>query len=89
EEYYTSDGEQRRAHTPRGNFVIERKIQGERHSDLGVLYDPNYFVGGYAIHGSPSVPVYPASHGCVRIPMYQSRAFFNRTPIGMPVFVHD
>jgi peptidoglycan/xylan/chitin deacetylase (PgdA/CDA1 family)/lipoprotein-anchoring transpeptidase ErfK/SrfK len=89
EEYYTSDGEQRRAHTPRGNFVVERKIQGERHSDLGVLYDPNYFVGGYAIHGSPSVPVYPASHGCVRIPMYQSRPFFNRTPIGMPVFVHD
>ena len=29
-----------------------------------------YFTGGYAIHGNPSVPPYPASHGCVRVPMW-------------------
>ena len=89
EEYYTVDGERRKAHTPRGNFRIERKIAGWRESDLGRLYYPSYFVGGYAIHGSTSVPTYPASHGCVRIPMYVTKAFFDRTPIGMPVFVHD
>ncbi|MCB1026167.1 MAG: L,D-transpeptidase family protein, partial [Microthrixaceae bacterium] len=26
-----------------------------------------YFNGGIALHGSPSVPSYPASHGCVRL----------------------
>lgn len=89
EEYYEVDGERRLAHTPRGAFQIERKIAGRRESDLGVLYWPSYFVGGYAIHGSPSVPTYPASHGCVRIPRYVERAFYNRNPIGRPVFVHD
>ena len=89
EEYYTVDGQTYKAHTPRGSFTIERKIEGVRVSRLGKLYDPSYFVGGFAIHGSESVPVYPASHGCVRIPMYVRKAFFRRTPIGKAVFVHD
>jgi peptidoglycan/xylan/chitin deacetylase (PgdA/CDA1 family)/lipoprotein-anchoring transpeptidase ErfK/SrfK len=89
EEYYTVDGQTYKAHTPRGSFTIERKIEGVRVSRLGKLYDPSYFVGGYAIHGSQSVPVYPASHGCVRIPMYVRKAFFRRTPIGKAVFVHN
>ncbi len=89
EEYYTVDGETYKAHTPRGDFVIERKIPGERHSRLGTLYWPSYFIGGYAVHGSNSVPTYPASHGCVRIPRYVERKFYYRNPIGMPVFVHN
>ena len=89
EETYTVDGEERRAHTPRGNFSIVRKIKGKRVSDLGTLYWPSYFVGGYAIHGSDSVPTYPASHGCVRIPRYLEKSFFYRNPVGRPVFVHD
>lgn len=89
EENYTVDGETRRAHTPRGSFKILRKVEGKRVSDLGTLYWPSYFVGGYAIHGSDSVPTYPASHGCVRIPRYLERAFFFRNPIDRPVFVHD
>lgn len=88
-EYYESDGEQRRAITPRGNFTITRKIKGKRVSDLGTLWWPSYFVGGYAIHGSDSVPTYPASHGCVRIPRYVEKAFWYRNPVGRPVFVHD
>jgi peptidoglycan hydrolase-like protein with peptidoglycan-binding domain len=36
---------------------------------LGKMYNPVFFIGGaYAIHGDTSVPNYPASHGCVRIP---------------------
>ena len=31
------------------------------------MYRPNYFYGGYAVHGMTSVPAYPASHGCVRM----------------------
>ncbi len=57
----------RRTRTPRGTFKIQRQIAGVRHAPLGVLYSPKYFTGGYAIHGSPSVPASPASHGCVRV----------------------
>jgi hypothetical protein len=52
--------------TPTGNFAIVRRIDGWRQSSLGLLWRPNYFWRGYAVHGSTSVPVYPASHGCVR-----------------------
>lgn len=89
EEYYTVDGQTYKAHTPRGNFKIERKILGKRVSRLGTLYDPSYFIGGFAFHGSPSVPTYPASHGCIRLPMYLSRPFFDRNPIGRYVFIHN
>lgn len=89
EENYTVDGKTYKAHTPRGSFVIERKIPGWRVSRLGRLWYPSYFVGGYAIHGSTSVPTAPASHGCVRLPMYATRPFYNRTPIGMHVYVHN
>lgn len=89
EQQYSQDGETHTAHTPRGDFSVTRKIKGEHHSDLGVLYDPVYFYGGYAIHGSPSVPTYPASHGCVRIPMYLSPGFYNRHEVGEFVWAHD
>ena len=37
-------------------------------SSLGMLWRPIYFTGsGYAVHGSTSVPPWPASHGCVRV----------------------
>jgi peptidoglycan/xylan/chitin deacetylase (PgdA/CDA1 family) len=89
EEYYESEGQTYKAHTPRGDFRIERKIAGKRVSHLGTLYWPSYFVGGFAIHGSDSVPTYPASHGCVRIPRYLERTFWYRNPVERPVFVHD
>ena len=54
------------AHTPVGEFVILRRIDGLREAPLGTLYRPLYFGGGWAIHGNPHVPAYPASHGCVR-----------------------
>ena len=53
--------------TPRGGFRLTRQIRGLRVSDLGQLWQPKYFTGGYALHGSPSVPAYAASHGCVRM----------------------
>jgi peptidoglycan/xylan/chitin deacetylase (PgdA/CDA1 family)/peptidoglycan hydrolase-like protein with peptidoglycan-binding domain len=89
EEYYEQDGQTYKAHTPRGDFIIERKIPGWRTSRLGRLYYPSYFIGGFAIHGSESVPTYPASHGCVRVPMYIAKPFYNRNPIGRPTFVHN
>lgn len=52
--------------TVRGEFRVYRQIKGRHVAPLGVLFSPKFFTGGYAIHGSLSVPTYPASHGCVR-----------------------
>ncbi|HEX6185097.1 MAG TPA: L,D-transpeptidase family protein [Pyrinomonadaceae bacterium] len=89
EESYFDQGKLQRAHTPRGRFSVGRKINGWRRSTLGLLYYPSYFSGGFAIHGSPSVPAYPASHGCVRIPMFAAKEFSEMVPVGTLVIVHD
>jgi len=86
--WYVSEGERRKAITPTGRFRVYRKIPGWRKSPLGLMYYPVYIAGGVAIHGSPSVPRRPASHGCIRIPMYAAKAFFDSTPIGTVVVVH-
>lgn len=84
---YCDEGKCGTAVTPTGSFRIERRITGWRKSDLGRLYNPMYFKGGIAIHGFPSVPTTPASHGCVRIPMSSANAFPSQVPDGTPVFV--
>jgi peptidoglycan/xylan/chitin deacetylase (PgdA/CDA1 family) len=86
---YVNGGVTSIAHTPRGHFSIIRKVAGWNSGSLGRLWYPNYFVGGFAIHGYPEVPVYPASHGCVRIPMYAAKPFFYREPLSVKVFVHN
>lgn len=70
--YRSQSGNLARAHTPEGDFKIYRHIAGWRHSYLGRLWRPWYFRGGYAIHGSSSVPAGPASHGCIRVPMWEA-----------------
>ena len=57
-------------------------------SPLGTLYDPMYFTGGYAIHGNPSVPPYPASHGCVRVPMWIAPILYASNDYGETVYVY-
>ncbi|HSE97055.1 MAG TPA: L,D-transpeptidase family protein [Blastocatellia bacterium] len=87
-EEFTSEGWTRSAITPPGRFRVHRKLEGMRKSPLGLLYFPVYYLSGIAIHGSPSVPVRPASHGCVRIPMFAAREFNQMTPVGMWVYVY-
>lgn len=84
---YCVDGECAKAVTPGGSFKITRKLNGVRVSRLGQLYNPLYFNGGIAIHGSGSVPAGPASHGCVRIPMTASKWFHDTVAVGTPVYV--
>jgi peptidoglycan hydrolase-like protein with peptidoglycan-binding domain len=67
--YRSSNGNTYIARTPTGSFRIYQKATGWQTSYLGTLYYPSYFSGGYAIHGSPSVPTIPVSHGCIRIPI--------------------
>ena len=45
------------------------------------------FVGGIAFHEFGVVPVYPASHGCVRQPVAVARMTYDFAQIGMPVKV--
>lgn len=73
--------------TPTGVFTFYRKVEGIREAPLGKLYDPVYFHGGFAVHGSPSVPDHPASHGCVRIPMFISDYFQTLVNLGETVEV--
>jgi peptidoglycan hydrolase-like protein with peptidoglycan-binding domain len=77
------------AFTPTGRFKIQRRIPGWRESDLGRLYNPLYFNGGIAFHGAPSVPVYAASHGCVRLPMPVAEWFPSEVANGTAVYVYD
>ena len=89
EKKYFDQGKWQIAHTPRGKFAITRKLDAVRKAPLGNLYYPNYFYGGVAIHGSNSIPVKPASHGCVRIPRFADRAFGKMVPVGLTVYVYD
>lgn len=86
---YCVDGECARALTPAGSYRVFERVRGWQKSRLGVLYNPLYFNGGIAIHGEPSVPSYPASHGCVRIPMFEAEWFPSKVPNGTPVYVKN
>ena len=57
-----------------GSFRFYRKELGT--NSHGMVHS-NYFIGGYAIHGYPSVPNYPASHGCLRVPMPDAVSIFD------------
>lgn len=74
--------------TPVGNFTVNRRIDGWRQSSLGLLWRPNYFYGGYAVHGSTSVPAYPASHGCVRLTVKSMNRLWPLLRIGTPVSIY-
>ena len=88
EELYVDHGQVHRAHTPRGRFQLLRKILGVRFSSLGLLYYPNYIYEGIAIHGSLAMRVYPASHGCIRIPMFAAKEFSKLVPLRTEVIVY-
>jgi lipoprotein-anchoring transpeptidase ErfK/SrfK len=77
------------AYTPRGRFRVYSKLQGWRKSPLGLLYYPNYFSDGLAIHGNPSVPRTPQSHGCIRIPMSAAVEMSRQMPIGTIILIYD
>ncbi len=87
-ERYFSEGKWQKASTPRGTFKIERQIRGVRKAPLGTIYNPSYFNGGIAIHGSNSIPVKAASHGCARIPRFADKQFVEMVKVGMPVYVY-
>jgi L,D-transpeptidase-like protein/putative peptidoglycan binding protein len=53
------------------------------------MFMSSYFIRGYAIHGYPSVPVFPASHGCLRVPNAEAVSIYNWLSIGDIVDVYS
>ena len=56
--------------TPDGNYRAQLFEAGWLHVPLGRMYNPVFFIGtNFAIHGDSPIPLKPASHGCVRVPV--------------------
>jgi hypothetical protein len=70
--------------TPVGTWHVYRKVAGFD----WVLYYPSYFLAGFAVHGYPDVPAYPASHGCARVPMWIATTIYGDMPPGSTVYVY-
>ena len=82
--YHMSSG---KASTPTvlGSFRVYSKTPGT--NSHGMVHS-SYFIGGYAIHGYSSVPTYPASHGCLRVPIPSAWNIFTWIDYGDRVFVY-
>jgi lipoprotein-anchoring transpeptidase ErfK/SrfK len=74
--------------TPCGHLEVFEKEAGWKKSPLGEMFNPLYIVGGIAIHGSLDVPAYPASHGCIRVPMFAAHQLPKMVPLKTPVLVY-
>jgi N-acetylmuramoyl-L-alanine amidase len=70
--------------TPVGTWRVYREVWGWD----WILYHPMYFLRGFAIHGYPSVPPWPASHGCVRVPLWLAASLRERWGYGSTVRVY-
>ena len=86
---FMDEGQMSISYTPRGRFVVYDKTFGWEDGQLGSVYYANYITGGVAIHGYLSVPNQPASHGCIRIPMFAAREVSDSLPKGTIVLVYD
>jgi peptidoglycan hydrolase-like protein with peptidoglycan-binding domain len=86
--YLQKNGREAKALSPVGWYRIERRILGAHKADLGTLYDPQYFYRGWAIHGSNSVPAYPASHGCIRVTRADATYLLTAVGVGTSVYVY-
>jgi peptidoglycan hydrolase-like protein with peptidoglycan-binding domain len=73
--------------TPVGHFHFYELHRGWQKGKLGTMWNPYYFNGSDAVHGLASVPNYPASHGCARIPMHIADYFYTLVHQGESVFV--
>jgi lipoprotein-anchoring transpeptidase ErfK/SrfK len=75
--------------------IRKREIQSSAKScrmgpnTLGLLYYPNLHIQRHRDSCSLAMAVYPASHGCIRIPMFASKELSELTPVGTEVIVYD
>ena len=68
-----------------GKYRFYRKSPG--YNAKGMYYS-SYFIGGYAIHGFSPVPIYPASHGCLRIPIASAKRVYAWVNLGDTIYTY-
>jgi hypothetical protein len=74
--------------TPSGHFRVYRKERLSWSVPFSTWMPyASYFVGGIAFHAYPSVPAYPASHGCVRMMARDAPLMYAFATYGTPVDV--
>ena len=71
--------------TPVGTWHVYSKVPGFNAKEM---YYSSFFVGAFAIHGYHSVPPYPASHGCVRIPLWVAPRVYSLIDYGTTVDIY-
>jgi lipoprotein-anchoring transpeptidase ErfK/SrfK len=71
--------------TPLGHWRVYSRVPG---FNAKAMYYSSFFVGGFAIHGYHSVPPYPASHGCVRIPLWVAYRVYSLIDYGTAVYIY-
>ncbi len=75
--------------TPEGSFSIRQKSPA-----TSPLYGAGYltwvmgFIGNFAIHGYPIVPSFPASHGCIREPLWVADWTYSQSFVGERLYVY-
>ena len=74
--------------TPEGSFRIQQKHPFTTSSYGGILVRTMGFVGNFAIHGYSPVPPYPASHGCVREPIWACYWVYDQSFVGEALFIY-
>ena len=77
--------------TPSGVFVILQKDKNHHSSTYNnapMPYMERLTWQGIALHAG-NLPGYPASHGCVRLPLEFARLLFGVTGLGTPVIIAD
>jgi N-acetylmuramoyl-L-alanine amidase len=74
--------------TPEGAFHIQQKHPYTTSGYGGILFRTMGFVGNFAIHGYVPVPPYPASHGCIREPMWAAAWVYDRSFVGERLYVY-
>ena len=75
--------------TPTGRYEVFRKELRSWSVPFQVwLPLASYFNQGIAFHEYPDVPPYPASHGCVRVPVPEAHGVYDFASIGTAVVVY-
>jgi L,D-transpeptidase catalytic domain/Putative peptidoglycan binding domain len=82
--YHTSSGTPA---TPTVFGTYRFYLQTPGTNSKGMVHS-SYFIRGYAIHGYASVPNYPASHGCLRVPIPNASSIFGWIDIGDPIYLY-
>ena len=74
--------------TPEGSFHIQQKHPYTTSGFGGTLFRTMGFIADFAIHGYAPVPPYPASHGCVREPMWVAQWVYDQSWVGEQLYVY-